>query len=485
MKESYLLLEEPWIPAVDFDGKRQFFGIRPLLEKAHTLRAVSDASPLVEYGLYRLLCVFLMDALRPEDEESLAELLDEGQFDMAAIDAYIALCRKEGMTFDLFDEERPFLQTPYRKEWDKAPKPASMLDYAVPNGNNHTHFDHRSNQDIALSYDHAARLLPAVLLFCTAGVQGYPSGVNGAPPYFTLIQGENLFETLAFSLLDLDFIAGKYDFDHPPVLWRNTAAVEPKKVVTETSWLCGMLFPARRILLIPEPESKTVRKIYLSQGENYQIVENWTDPHVTYRVNQQGRFPWRPNQEKAVWRNLNDLFDLSHAPQIVRQYAEITSRRYLDLRLYGVQTNQASYLSVAYHDMRLPVSLLGDNNDEKIDLIEKVIQSSELLASSLGKVLQAPDISPQTVSQAVQSLYDRCGQELWKLIHTLEQQGMQANLQELYGRQLDWLLQEARDVLNRTLKSVQLSGKSLIQVTNAEGLLYGTIKKRKKEAEIA
>ena len=48
MKESFLLLEEPWIPAVDLKGKRQLLGIRPLLENAHTLRAVSDASPLVE-----------------------------------------------------------------------------------------------------------------------------------------------------------------------------------------------------------------------------------------------------------------------------------------------------------------------------------------------------------------------------------------------------------------------------------------------------
>lgn len=483
MKESYLLLEEPWIPAVDFDGKRQFFGIRPLLEQAHTLRAVLDASPLVEYGLYRLLCVFLMDALHPKNEKSLKDLLDKGRFDMDAIDAYISLCGEEGMAFDLFDEERPFLQTPYRAEWDKTIKPASILDYTIPSGNNHTHFDHRSSQDIAFSYAHAARLLPAALLFCTACAQGYPSGVNGAPPYFALIRGENLFETLVFSLLDRNFIRGKYDFDQPPVYWRNTETVEPKKIVLETSWLFGMLFPTRRILLIPEPESKTVRQIYLSQGENYQIVENWTDPHAIYYSSQKGRAPLRPNQEKAVWHSLNNLFNLDYAPQTVRKFKHITSREYLVLRLYGVQTNQGSYLAAAYHDMRLPVGLLGDA--EIVELIDRVIKSSELLASALRKVLQVPDISQQTVSQAVQSLYDFCERELWNLIDTLEQQSGQADFIALYAAHLDLLLREARDVLNRTLKSVQLSGKSLIQVTNAEGLLYGTIKKRKKEAEIA
>lgn len=483
MKESFLLLEEPWIPAVDLKGKRQLLGIRPLLENAHTLRAVSDASPLVEYGLYRLLCVFLMDALRPEDEETLEELLDEGRFDMPAIDNYIALCRKEGVTFDLFDEERPFLQTPYREEWDKTRKPVSTLDYTIPTGNNHTHFDHRPNTEIAVSYDQAARLLPAAMTFCTAGAQGYPSGVNGAPPYFALIQGETLFETLVFSLLDCNLIESKSSFDWPPVYWRNPAVVEPKKIVLETSWLYGMLFPVRRILLIPKAESKTVRQIYLSQGMNYQMVESWTDPHVTYRTNpKQGRFPWRPNQEKAAWRNLNDLFDLSHAPQTVRQYTKITSKKYLELRLYGVQTNQGSYLASTCHDMRIPVCLLGD--EEAIALITNVIESSELLASALGKVLQAPDVPPQTVSQAVQSFYDCCERDLWNLCDTLEQQGAQADLRALYGTHLDVLLKDARDVLSKTLQSVQLCGRSLIDITNAEGLLYGTIKKRKKEARL-
>lgn len=108
MSASYLLLKEPWIPATDQNGTVTFFGIRSLLEQAHRLQRISDPSPMVEYGLYRLLVVFLMDALRPQDEDKLEELLDTGQFDMDRIDAYIAMCQEEGSTFDLFDPERPF-----------------------------------------------------------------------------------------------------------------------------------------------------------------------------------------------------------------------------------------------------------------------------------------------------------------------------------------------------------------------------------------
>ena len=53
-----------------------------------------------------------MDALRPEDgEEDIGGLLEAEQFDMEAIQDYLTQCRKEGVSFDLFDVERPFLQT--------------------------------------------------------------------------------------------------------------------------------------------------------------------------------------------------------------------------------------------------------------------------------------------------------------------------------------------------------------------------------------
>ncbi len=474
MKESYVLLQEPWIPAVSLNGQTSFWGIRPLLEQAHTLRAISDVSPLIEYGLYRLLCVFLMDALQPKEDFDLEMLLDQGQFDMDPIDAYLTLCRQEGVTFDLFDEKRPFLQTPFCIEWDKTPKPASILDHTIPNGNNHTHFDHRHNEQIAFSYAQAARLLPAALIFCTAGVQGYPSSINGAPPYFTLIQGKNLFETLVLSLLSVDDI---FDFDQPPVVWRSTMPVEPKKIVIKTSWLYGMLFPVRRILLCPNPDSKTVSQVYLSQGLNYQLIENWTDPHVTYRVNKKGRFPWRPNQEKAPWRNLNDLLNLDRAPQTVRRYAKSSFQKYMELRLYGVQTNQASYICTTCHDMKIPVQIIGDNS--KIKVIKKAIESSEAFAAALAKVLQSPEIPPQAVSQAVQIFYDSCEQRLWKLCDALALPETEASLYAFYETWIAEIQSEVWAVLDQTVQSLQLRGRSLLELTKAQGLLFHTLKKLK------
>ena len=199
MSASFDILTEPWIPVVEPGGGQRELGLLDVLERAHTFQAVRDASPLVEYSLYRFLILFLMDALRPEDGFSLSELLEEGCFAPDTIRSYVSLCRSEGVSFDLFDRERPFLQTNYRPEWDREPKPVSTLNYAIPHGNNHIHFDHQREQ-IAYTPGQALRMLLAAQIFCTAGAQGYPSNVNGAPPWFSLICGENLFETLVFSM---------------------------------------------------------------------------------------------------------------------------------------------------------------------------------------------------------------------------------------------------------------------------------------------
>lgn len=127
MKASFQILTQPWIPVKELDGSMKELSLLETLERAHLLSEIQDPSPMVEYSVYRFLIVFLMDMLRPEDEEVLEELLDEGQFDWDTIQRYVRQCEQEGVSFDLFDSERPFLQTRYRADWDRDPKPVSTL----------------------------------------------------------------------------------------------------------------------------------------------------------------------------------------------------------------------------------------------------------------------------------------------------------------------------------------------------------------------
>ncbi len=474
MNASFRVLTQGWIPVMDLEGRRQKLGILDTLKNAHRLKAISDASAMVEYSLYRFLSVFLMDALRPKDKETLEDLLEEGSFDPNCIDDYITLCESEGVSFDLFDKERPFLQTPYCAAWDKSAKPAAVLDYTIPSGNNHTHYDHRKRESCALQYDRAARLLLSAQMFCTAGAQGYPSNVSASPPYYTVVQGRNLFETLVYAMCVINRI--DIPFDDPPVLWRNTEMVEPKKEVTKTSWLFGMLFPARRITLIPK--DGMVSEVYLCQGLNFTAKESWNDPFVTYRITKDGKIPWRPNQEKAIWRNLNDLTDVKgkKAPYVLRQYFELEKEsENASVSLYGVQTNQASYLGMFHFDLEIPACLA--RNEDHIRCLESCIKAAENLASALRHSLAGiPEIPDSIVSQAVQEYYDLCEQGFWEFCHnTLAKE--KTNLDAGFQTWCDNGIQLVKRVRADTISRLHLKGRAIAKAAENEIQIANAIKK--------
>lgn len=480
MESIFDVLTQGWIPVIDTSDQQKLLGIRDVLLQAHELREISDGSPLAEYAVYRFLSVFLMDAIRPEDAVAIDELLEAGEFDAKALDRYILRCRAEGVSFDLFDAKRPFMQAPFCAEWDKVRKPASTLDYTVPNGNNHTHFDHRENQLIAFSYGEAMRMLLTAQLFCTAGAQGYPSGVNGAPPYFVLIRGENLFQTLVYSMTGIDQIR---DFDSMPVLWRNEMIIEPKKQMTNISWLYGMQFPPRRILLIPDKKTETVKEIYFSQGLNYTAVDNWTDPHVTYRRNKEGRFPWRPNYEKAIWRNLHDLIGKNKS-LIVTQYAEkleqhLLQSQYIPLTIYGVQTNNANYLTEIRQDFDIPEAMF--RNQDCVQHIERDIRWAEETASALRKALMHKELPPQNAAQAEAEFYDACGTVLLELC----KQDLAVARPEFKECRRKWIEEvvetEAKAALNRVMQRTSLRGQAMMEITHQQGILFAALRKIRKE----
>lgn len=462
MAASFDVLTERWIPVIDEAGRAVELGLLETLERAHELRAIQVASPLEEYSVHRFLILFLMDALRPEDEREIGDLLEQGQFDMTKIRSYVAQCQQEGVSFDLFDKERPFLQTPYVEAWDREAKPVSTLDYTIPNGNNHIHFDHRQ-RETTCSPGKALRLLLTAQIFCTAGAQGYPSNVNGAPPWFALIQGENLFQTLVLGMIGTDGIM--IPFDTPPVFWRNQEIVSSKEEVAKTSWLYGMLFPARRICLLPDEAGALVRQVYLSQGLNYMVTNAWVDPHVAYRVTEKGRSNWKPNDDETIWRNLNKLIDDKNAPQILPQ------RKSLDLEeeeihvvLYGVQTNKASYLRQQRHDLRLPVQLIGNEYAEKF--INLYITLAERLGKALYTSLNQEEISKELRVEAQQRFYSACERLLWSLLDTICQSDVDLN--ELLRTTKETMIEEVLLQSNQVLQNQTLRGRVMLELAKKQ-----------------
>ena len=479
MMGSFNVLDAPWIPAITAEGTEELLGIRQALLRAHELREISSISPLEEYGVYRFLGLFLMDALRPRRESDIEDLLDAGRFDPAAIEAYIVLCESEGVSFDLFDEKRPFLQSPPDTAMDGERKAVSTLDCTRPSGNNHTHFLHASDNQAKLEPGKAMRLLLTTYLFSTVAAQGYPSGAYGAPPYFGVIVGKSLFETLTNCLLPTEFIG--IPLDTPPVLWRRTEPVVPKREVGASSWLQTMLFPNRRVRLIPD-ETGFVSGVFLCQGENYVNKESWRDPYVTYRKNETSVYPMRPSSERAVWRNFCDIVDRrgGGASQLLRFYPSVHDSDTVELRLYGAETSKASYLGIYRHSLRFPLSVAKDENSRL--LLQRGIAVSEDLAKALGRAMASvKELSGAAAAQAVRQFLRDCETRFWLLCDAVGARGPE---ETLYQQFCEDVSAAAVGTYSTVVSEANLRARALAASAEGRTVLMRSIEKLKKEARM-
>lgn len=446
---NYDLLKESWIPVITFDGEYKKVGIYEAISRAHELKEITEVSPMKEYGIYRMLCAFIMDAYRVQNEFEYMDLLDSEHFDSDALDCYIQQCIAEGSSFDLFDEKRPFMQSPYDKEFDKENniKPVATIDYSLPSGHNHVHFDHTLENDSIMTADEAARSLMAVNIFCCAmGAKKYPSTINGAPPLYCIIKGENLFETLAYSIIIESNCVLKYD--NPKVFWRENIKVKPTKEIDITSVLYGMTFPCRRVRLIPESDGDTiyVRNVFLQQGMKYVNYQLWNDPHVAYKYDDEGRIPIRASLDKEPWRDISNLIKQEEgAPLIIKQYLNAFDDKQLNLITYGVVTNQQSYLSLQKSEMGLAVKLA--KNSIKRDFIDNAIKFAEQVAKEIRYHLKnIPDnkeSSNQQISQAVFKFYS--------ITKTLFFKNLCPSLSEADVNDRDMML----DIMNKWMKEIR------------------------------
>ena len=101
---------EPWIPVRALSGEKKIFGLEAVLEQAQDLDGMDGLDTMAEYSLYRFLTVFLMTVYRPKSWRDKYRLLEHGSFEANKWKTYIQHCIDEGVSFDIFDVKRPFLQ---------------------------------------------------------------------------------------------------------------------------------------------------------------------------------------------------------------------------------------------------------------------------------------------------------------------------------------------------------------------------------------
>ena len=497
---TFDIITEPWIPVLTLEGERKELSLFETLQQAHTLKEVSVVSPLEEFGIYRFLTLFLMAALEPDRARDIKDLLKYGKFDMSIIDQYIHMCRiegcgKEGSSFDLFDEKRPFLQATLDPDLEKKGMVSlDVLDFFVPSGNNAVHFTHADALNQGRTPAQALRLILAHYLFHTMGGNGYYYGINGAPPYFGVVMGTTLFETLVYQLYPLQSI-GYNKFDRPPVFWRTTKVLGKTIKISTVSWLEGMLFPARRIRLVEPEEGNLITNVYYGEGPKFETIElpkengrtrktsNWRDPHVIYRgpLNISDRM--MPKANVPFWKNIAVLLDPSEscASPLLHWYNEHLrdSSSIINLRLYGAATDKASYEAVFRHDLHFQATYL--EQEFASELLTKCINAASRLEWALKKSLDEDQFLKNIQPRAVNAFCHEIESEIWALCAC---DITEETAKNIYQNFVERAITVANNAYTTALQSVSLRARNLVIAAEQKKILLFEIANQRKEVNL-
>ena len=387
------LIERAWIPARTLSGEPVLLGLRALLARAHELRGIEDASPLVSAALNRLTLALLYRALRPTKLSQLRALLEAGRFNMNVIDPHLDEHRPR---FELFGQ-KPFFQVGNLKFTEDT----SVAKLAVErsSGNNKALFDHSlDGRPPTLSYAEAARLLVAHQAFAlsggrSAGGLAYNSDAPSPRAALIFVTGTNLLETLVGNLIPYkDEEAAAEDlalWEQPEVTLASLLAGQqrplgPGEFARLYTW------PSRTVRLLPT-EQGVSRMFY---GSGWQAVGTWRDPAVAYEKPQKADADFvsvKFNREKGFWRDFGALVppDAQDRPRVLsvaEEFSEfLAPNGVLRLTLLGqvVRPGKAVVDAWRSETYPLPLSLLHS------DQVRRSLNEATKRAEEVGEAVHS------------------------------------------------------------------------------------------------
>lgn len=114
------VLTEPWMGVVDKEtGEVLKVGLRDYIVNAHMYKCSAENKDfaIVRRLQQRLAEAVVIDIYGRSVNDELMSVFNNGRFDADKIDAYFDECIKNGTSFDLFDEEKPFMQVDEAKDF--------------------------------------------------------------------------------------------------------------------------------------------------------------------------------------------------------------------------------------------------------------------------------------------------------------------------------------------------------------------------------
>lgn len=489
----YSVMHNRMIPVVFQDGREEACSIREIFARAHEIRDVKAYSDQARCAVLRLLMAFLMDSHVLETRYDRAGLLDAGRFDIGVLDTYAADCEREGPRFELFDPARPFMQCAYDPATDaKAEKPVAILIPEYASGNNHIFFMHFSEDEHALAPAEALQAMLVTYLFCTAGAQGFPSGVNNTPPVYALIEGENLFQTLVINSLSAsECEVQNIPYGRGKVPWRTDETVVPKKLFQNVSLLRALTWRPRRIALKLNPETGMVDRVFLQQGHNFIGNDLWRDPHVPRVKRKDGSYAnLKPELGRALWRDAGTLVGGGgeSRPPAVAAYVDLVEARgheKFDLSMTGLATSNASILGATCERLAMPVGLMKDPACARRFVRDLAfLEDAQRVLTKAVAAQMTPDVARQAQELFLERAHDFLfGDYLAEIRGIGAGEDAEDRLFELLKRLDGEVLAGLRAALARVVNIVGSDAAALVRHVSVERIVVGWYYNRKKERE--
>lgn len=419
LTNSFNLWTEPWIRVTWMDGSLSDVGIVQCLSRAHEIYGLSDPSPLVVCGTHRFLTAILQFIYNPNDLFPVEELWAQRHFDEGLLEKFAQQYRE---SLDLFHPEYPFLQTPEVPS-EKDQKPVALLLAEVPTGTNRTLFHHVSDDTHAFCPACCARGIVAIPAFASSGGKGIRPSINGVPPIYVVPIVQTLFDSLTLSILTPEHQPTKAEPKRVDTMpWGMQARIQKDYTAEVPGYIESLLFPARRVHLVPETKPGLCTQCGLSsevliRGIGYEMghwldkgIGQWDDPFIATRIAKAGKkdqsiVSVRPVPGKSMWREYNTLLLASdaqdaHRPKMIRQLVGLINREVLpsDLRFrcFWMRTDNKAKIF--------------EWGDESLDASPSIIRSPESKLH-VDEAIKYADTLDGLMNQAYARFFSRRKQE--------------------------------------------------------------------------
>jgi CRISPR system Cascade subunit CasA len=506
---SYNIAEQPFVPCIMADGRREFLGLRDTLLRAAEVREVHDPSPPATVALHRLLLAILHRNFGPSTIGKWTELWGDGAgpWDAKTLNAYFDQWHDR---FDLFHEERPFYQV--AEFTAKDTKGISVLARHLASGNNPTLFDHSTDdQRIELNPDEAGRLLVAEQAFGVAGLGG--GTVNGKRINFidgpctrgasVFLQGGSLFQTLMLNFVRYADEAPFQSTSDDAPAWELETPTAPDQRPPR-GYLEYLTWQSRLMRLVPEEGQDgepRVRCMHRMQGLALN-EEFHQDPFMSYRLTKKrGPQAWRLSEERAPWRDSSALLQVHEAAEAHTQAPAsfnwaarliwdgvLPPGSQYNFAVLGLCARQAKINLWRHERMPLPLSYLREANlvetlTQALDVAETCGQELRSATRRLAKLVLAPNEARTPDRDAVTAVVDSLNLEtpFWSRLETPFRSfylALPGNADHQREKLRDWAKRSSRtaaETFDEGTRSAGLSPRMLKAVTRARRQLGGAL----------